>query len=98
MASARAVVGPLAPSQMILAWICSALLLVITCSSAAGTSTSHFRVSRSSLLIGSPFLYLLRNFPPPVHWRGGGAGAAPRGWGGDGPPPPSLLLLALSSP
>jgi hypothetical protein len=53
-ASAPAVVGPFAPSQMILARILAALRLVMTFSNAAGTSTSTSSVSRSSFVIGSP--------------------------------------------
>ncbi|MEI2721683.1 MAG: hypothetical protein V9E87_16430 [Gemmatimonadales bacterium] len=52
IASAFAVVGPLAPSQMIFALIVPAFLLVITFSSAAGTSTSQ--VELEDLLVGRP--------------------------------------------
>ena len=54
--SAPAVVGPLAPSQMIRALIAAALWLVMTFSIAAGTSTSQSRVSSSSLVMCSASL------------------------------------------
>jgi hypothetical protein len=52
--SALAVVGPFAPSQMILARTFAAFLLVITFSSAAGRSTSTSESSSSSFEFWSP--------------------------------------------
>ena len=55
--SAATVVGPLAPSAMILAWIFWAIFLVMAFSTAAGTRMSHFssiRFPSNGLALGKP--------------------------------------------